>query len=153
VPIGATRARPCLAYDHWGRYPPFIYLWERHPRFFKLAETLFGYLKQPEVQGVTSVITLIEACVHPQRQGRPDLVAAYERALRNSQQVQMLPVDTALARRAVILRASYGIRVPDALQLAAAMEAGATLFVSNDRRLSKVQEIHVILLDDYVAQR
>lgn len=65
----------------------------------------------------------------------------------------MVPIDTAQARRAVILRASYGIRVPDALQLAAAMEAGATLFVSNDRRLSKVQEIPVILLNDYAAKR
>jgi predicted nucleic acid-binding protein len=130
---------------------PFIYLWEQHPRFFPLSETLFRYLKRPEVKGITSVITLIETCVHPQRQGRPDLVAAYERALLSSQQVQMLPIDTALARHAVILRASYGIRVPDALQLAAAIEAGATLFVSNDSRLSKVQEIPVILLDNYAA--
>ena len=39
---------------------PFIYLWERHPRYFILSETLFRHLKKPEVQGVTSVITMIE---------------------------------------------------------------------------------------------
>jgi predicted nucleic acid-binding protein len=63
----------------------------------------------------------------------------------------MMPVDVALARRAVVLRAQYGIHVPDALQVATALEAGATLFVSNDRRLSQVQEIPVLLLDDYTA--
>lgn len=40
---------------------PFIYLWERHPRYFALSETLFRHLKKPDVQGVTSIITLIEA--------------------------------------------------------------------------------------------
>jgi predicted nucleic acid-binding protein len=130
---------------------PFIYLWERHPRYFAPSETLFHHLRSPEVQGVTSVITLIEACVHPQRQGRLDLVQAYERSLIHSQQVRMLPVDVALARRAVTLRAQYDIRVPDALQIAAALEAGATLFVTNDRQLRKVQEIGVLLLDDYAA--
>jgi predicted nucleic acid-binding protein len=40
--------------------------------------------------------------------------------------------------------------VPDALQIAAAIEAGATVFVTNDRRLAKVQEIHVLLFGDYV---
>jgi predicted nucleic acid-binding protein len=130
---------------------PFIYLWERHPRYFTPSETLFYHLRSPEVQGVTSVITLIEACVHPQRQGRLDLVQAYERSLVHSQQVRMLPVDATLARRAMTLRAQYDIRVPDALQIAAALEAGATLFVTNDQQLRKVQEIGVLLLDDYAA--
>lgn len=70
---------------------PFIYLWERHPRYFASSETLSHHLRSPEVRGVTSVITLIEACVHPQRQGRLDLVQAYERSLVYSQQVRMLP--------------------------------------------------------------
>ena len=130
---------------------PFIYLWERHPRYLHLSEALFNHLKQPEVKGVTSIITLIETCIHPQRQNRQDLVEAYERALLHSQQIALLPVDTALARRSVKLRAQYNIRVPDALQIAAAMEAGATLFVTNDQKLAKVQDIQVLLLDGYVV--
>lgn len=130
---------------------PFIYLWERHPRYYPLSEALFRYLKEPHVKGVTSMITLIEACVYPQRQGRQDLVQAYERALLHSRQVQTLPVDASLARRAVTIRAQYGIRVPDALQVAAALEMGATVFVTNDRRLSKLNELAVIVLDDYTV--
>jgi len=89
--------------------------------------------------------------VLPQRQGRLDLVQAYERSLLHSRQVQTLPVDAALARRAVALRAQYDIHVPDALQIAAALEAGATAFITNDRRLAKVQELQVLLFDEYVA--
>ena len=129
---------------------PFIYLWERHPRYIQLCEALFLYLTKSEVQGITSVVTLIEACVYPQRQGRSDLVRAYERALLNSRQVRLLPIDISLAHRAISLRAQYGIHVPDALQVAAALESGATLFVTNDRRLSRIQEIQVLVLDEYV---
>lgn len=130
---------------------PFIYLWERHPRYLPLSEALFGHLSSNHAQGVTSVITLIEACMLPQRNGRSDLVRAYERALLHSRQVRVLPIDAVLAHRAVTLCARYGIHVPDALQIAAAIEAGATAFVSNDRRLSAVDEIQALLLGDYTS--
>lgn len=68
-----------------------------------------------------------------------------------SRQIRLLPIDAALARRAIVLRAQYDIHVPDALQIAAALETGATLFVTGDRRLVKVQEIDVLLFDDYAA--
>ena len=100
---------------------------------------------------MTSIITLIEACVLPQREGRQDLIKTYESALLDSKQVRTMLVDAPLARRAVVLRASFGIRVPDALQIAASLESGATLFVTNDRRLSKVDSIEVLVLDDYVS--
>ena len=130
---------------------PFIYLWEHNPRYLDIVKILFRYLKRPEVQGITSIITLIEVCVYPQRQGRFDLVQAYEHALLHSQQMRTFPIHISIARRAVALRAQYGIRVPDALQIAAALEAVATAFVTNDRRLAKVQDLQVIVLDDYVA--
>jgi predicted nucleic acid-binding protein len=63
----------------------------------------------------------------------------------------MLSIDAPVARRAVILRAQYDIHVPDALQIGAALEGGATAFVTNDRRLSRVQEIAVLLFDNYVT--
>jgi predicted nucleic acid-binding protein len=130
---------------------PFIYLFEHHPRYFPLIEELFTYLKAPGVQGVTSIVTLIETCVQPQRDGRTDLVEVYQSTLVNSQQVQMVDIDLTLARRAIRLRAQYGFRVPDALQLSAALEHEATLFVTNDRRLSQATELQVLLLDEHVA--
>jgi predicted nucleic acid-binding protein len=130
---------------------PFIYLWEKHPRYVKLSEELFGYLSSPEVYGSTSIIALIEVCIYPQRQGRADLVTIYENALLHSQQVQMWPVNVEIARQAVQLRAAYDIHIPDALHLATAITAGATLFVTNDRRLQKVTEIEVLSFEDYVV--
>ncbi|MBI1880142.1 MAG: PIN domain-containing protein [Chloroflexi bacterium] len=129
---------------------PFIYLFERNTTYFSLVESLFEYLKQPGVQGVTSIITLIETCVQPQREGRTDLVQIYEQALLNSRQVQTLSINPVLARRAVELRVKYHLRVPDALQVSAALESGATLFVTNDSRLRKITELSLLILDDFI---
>jgi predicted nucleic acid-binding protein len=129
---------------------PFIYLFEQHPLYFPLAKELFTQLKSPDVTGITSIITLIETCVQPQQDGRTDLVQIYEKTLLNSQQVQMYDVDPVLAKRAIQLRVQYSLRIPDALQLSAALEHGATLFVTNDRRLARVTELTVLILDDYL---
>jgi predicted nucleic acid-binding protein len=49
------------------------------------------------------------------------------------------------------LRAKYGVRTPDALQLAAAVQAGATGFITNDRRLEAIKELEIGVLDDFLG--
>ncbi len=49
------------------------------------------------------------------------------------------------------MRVKYNIRVPDALQVSAALESGATLFITNDHPLRKVTELSVLILDDYAS--
>jgi len=41
--------------------------------------------------------------------------------------------------------------VPDALQIAANLQASATLFVTNDHGLRRVGSIEILVLDDYVS--
>lgn len=131
---------------------PFIYLFERHPRYFPLVEELFRALQsQPTSRAVTSLITLIEACVLPQRSGRMDLARVYEDALLRSRVVQTLPIDLAVARQAIDLRARYDLRVPDAIQIAAALEGNASGFITNDRRLRRVTELEVLVLEDLLS--
>ena len=88
--------------------------------------------------------------MQPQRDGQAEVVKVYEQTLLNAQQVQMVSINLAVAKRAIVLRAQYGFRVPDTLQLGAALEHGATLFVTNDHRLKRVTELPVLILDEYV---
>jgi predicted nucleic acid-binding protein len=44
-----------------------------------------------------------------------------------------------------------GLRPPDARQSAACLENGAMAFVTNDRRLRRVTELDVLLLDEVVV--
>ena len=40
------------------------------------------------------------------------------------------------------------MRLPDALQIAVAIQEGCEAFLTNDRRLARVAELRVLLLDD-----
>lgn len=57
-----------------------------------------------------------------------------------------LDSDIDIARRAAGLRARYGVRTADAIHLATALVAGASAFVTTDRRLARVKEIEVRVL-------
>lgn len=127
---------------------PFIYLFERHPTYYPLVQPLFTQLRAPQFDAVTSVITLIETCVQPQRAGKNKLVEHYRHALMHAEQVRLLNITVEIADISVRLRAQHNIRVPDALQIAAAIDAGATLFVSNDKQLKRVSDIEIVVLDD-----
>ena len=96
------------------------------------------------------MITLSEVLVHPLSQGNIQLRDAYHRILLNSHDFATLSIDAAIAERAAELRARYGLRTPDALQIATALSAGCTAFVTNDVRLKRVTDLRVLILDDLV---
>jgi predicted nucleic acid-binding protein len=53
-------------------------------------------------------------------------------------------------RAAAQLRAAIGVKTPDAIQLVAAIGAGCTTFVTNDRRLPSIPGLRVVELSSYV---
>jgi len=58
-----------------------------------------------------------------------------------------------VADLAAQLRARYRLSTPDAIQIATALDAGATGFIGNDKGWRKVQEIECLVLDDVVASQ
>ena len=60
--------------------------------------------------------------------------------------VQRVPLSTAVYDRATLLRATYNSKLGDSLHLAAAIEAGCDLLLTNDHRLSKCTEIRIEVL-------
>ena len=70
----------------------------------------------------------------------------------NSGNFSLYPVDALIAEKAAVLRSRYGIKTPDAIQLAIAIENDATLFITNDKRLKNVSEIEVLVLQEYLSE-
>jgi hypothetical protein len=66
-----------------------------------------------------------------------------------SDQVRMLPLTIAVCERAAQIRAasSFRLKVPDCLHLAAAVEAGCSLFLTNDQQLSQYHGVPVEILE------
>jgi len=130
--------------------PIFIYHLEGTTHLAGLAGVALDELAGGAFSGVTSVLTLMEIAVKPLQLRRPDIAEEYEVLLANYPNLVIAALDRPTARRAADLRAGYRLRPADALQVAACLEQGATAFLSNDRDLRRITDLHVWMLEDFV---
>ena len=108
----------------------FIYWVERSG---PVAEAAVRWLEsQADASMCVSPLVRMEVLVKPMRRGDQALIQSYE-ALLASQ--EWLPVGDEMFSRALGLRAQYGLKTPDALHLATALNHGCTEFWTNDDRL------------------
>ena len=98
---------------------------------------------------VTSTVTLLEVLVHPLRSDNRELAAEYRDILLNSN-LTTIEVSSSIAEQAAQLRATHNIRTPDAIQISAALSAGASHFFTNDIRLAEIPSIQILSLDAFV---
>jgi len=127
---------------------PVVYFVEAHPHYGLLVREVFQRIGNGDVAARTSVVTLSEALVRPLAVGDIPLQNEYRELLLRSEHVDTKAVDEVAAERAAELRARYQLRLPDALQLAVALEEGCQAFLTNDRRLQRVSELRVLVLDE-----
>lgn len=123
-----------------------IYYVEEHPDYIARLDPIFESAARGEIELVTSSLTLLEVLVVPYRVGDFALAARYEALLTRSRGVRLARIGRSTLRTAAQLRARHGVRTPDALQLAAALDERCTVFLTNDRRLPSVPGLFVIQL-------
>lgn len=113
----------------------FIYFIEENKRYLKVIEPIFLALDEGHIHGVTSGISLLETLVIPLRVKDIKLADQYEKLFSESYGLTLVNLDVDILRRAAALRADFGIKTPDALQIAAALQTNCKAFITNDRRL------------------
>jgi predicted nucleic acid-binding protein len=129
----------------------FIYFLENTPRYRALTQITFNGIENGAWEGVTSTITLMEITVHPWQLGREQVAREYEAVLVHFPNLSIVDVDRDVTRTAAQLRARYNVSPPDALQVAASLNFGAKAFLTNDRRLSRLQELFdILVMDDFI---
>jgi predicted nucleic acid-binding protein len=126
---------------------PFIYLIENHPIF---ADEVINLFAESTINGdslMTSVITLMEFGVKPEREGRQDIIAKFEELLARLN-IEITQVDERIAKKAYQLRAKYQfLKGMDSIQIATAILSNCDEFVTNDKKLKKITEVSVIILE------
>lgn len=130
----------------------FIYIMERNAEYAPAVRPLFEAADRGEVALVTSAVTLLEVLVVPLRAGDAALASRYEILLGRSRGLTLVDLDRPLLRAAAQLRATHGVRTPDALQLAAGLRHRCGCFVTNDRRLPDIPGLPVVQLGDLARQ-
>ncbi|MEX0978441.1 MAG: type II toxin-antitoxin system VapC family toxin [Pirellulales bacterium] len=129
-------------------YRPDYLLPRRALSVRRLGQAFFEALDGGEFQAITSILTLTEVLIHPLRANDSKLAARYRETLLDAENLSVFAMTEDIAEEAARVRATTNLRVPDAIQWATATRRGATFFLTNDRKLSKLSGIAVINLQD-----
>lgn len=127
---------------------PIIYLIESHASLHQPVQALIEQCIRLRIHLVTSLITYIEVLTHPERLGRSDLAARYRMFLTNSEHLSIHPLNIQVADECVRIRAAYGFKTPDAIQLAVSRVCGANAIITNDAAWKKYKDTTITLVSE-----
>lgn len=120
---------------------PWIYLLEDHPVFAPKFAGLFEAAASGEIELSLTTVTLAEVLTGPYKTGQTALAKRYEAVLN---MYRVVPLTTSVASLAAQMRVQYGLKLPDAVQLASALDIGAAALVTHDRDFSVVQGLPIL---------
>jgi len=123
---------------------PIIYYFENHPTLAERYQPLFAAATDGRNELVISTITLAEVLGGPARTNNEVLLERYAQALSGGLGWRVRELDSAIAVQAARLRARYRLKLPDAIQLATAVNEGCFAMVTHDRDFSAVTELPII---------
>jgi len=123
----------------------FIYHFEENPAYTAFTEGLFEKIESGHVRAITSALTLHEILTGARKAGNAELVSLYRKLLGSFPNLHFVPFDARVADISSDLRARYGLRTPDAIQVATAIHQRADAFVTNDTGLRRIKEIKITL--------
>ena len=121
--------------------PPIIYLLEGHRKFAPRFAPLFERHARGEIVLAVTTVTIAEVLAGPFGAGEEALAKRY-RATLESWQVVDFGAD--LAESAARLRATYHLKLPDAIQLASALAINADALVTHDRDFTDVRGLRIL---------
>ena len=131
---------------------PVIYFIEAHHQFGPLVKQVVELMNENRIQAFTSVLTLSEVLPKPVETGNDELVEKFKTYLKNGPNLTLLPIGEAIGETAGVLRGKYPyLKTVDAVQIAAALDAEADAFLTNDKKLSGIKEIKIIVLSEYLV--
>ncbi len=94
------------------------------------------------------MLSIAEFGVKPEKEGKQGLIKDLNNLLIDFR-FQLLDINANIAHQSYQLRAKYDfLKAMDALQLASAIVNGCTCFYTNDKKLKKVEELKVLLVDE-----
>jgi predicted nucleic acid-binding protein len=127
---------------------PIIYFIEGNPLYVEMMRPFFLAVQKDEFSVVTSTVTLLETLVVPLRHGNINLAQQYRDILFKTKGHITISLFPSIAEEAARLRASHNISTPDSIQMATAISAGASFFLTNDTRLPSLPNLKTLVLED-----
>jgi predicted nucleic acid-binding protein len=128
-----------------------IYSVEKVPPYHTLLEPLWHTVAKGELIALSSELTVCETLVRPIRDRNRELETAFRRFLIGTREFRLVPISLATLEHAARIRAETGLKTPDAIHAATALEVGAALLLTSDSALRRVPGLAVSFLPELVG--
>jgi len=128
---------------------PVIYYVEQNPHYLAIANSIFDDLiKNGTLLATASPVTLAECLVVPIRDQLTKLQQDFLDFLTDNSNVSFKKMDMKTGIEAAKFRTQYNLRLPDALQVAVALQDNCDALLTNDIVFKRVNELRIIILDE-----
>ena len=128
----------------------FIYSIERIDPYRSVLDTLWQTVSTRQITVVTSELTLLEVLVKPLTVGDATTATLFRTVLQHTPEVRMLPITPPILEEAAKLRATLGLRTPDAIHVATALLHNCVLMVTNDSAFRRIPDLSVAVLNELI---
>lgn len=120
---------------------PIIYILEGHAKFAARFAPMFQRHADGELMLAVTTVSIAEVLSGPLKAGEEALAKRF-RAVMETWQVVEVSVD--IAESAARLRGKYGMKLPDAIQIASALAINADALVTHDRDFASVTGMRIL---------
>jgi predicted nucleic acid-binding protein len=122
---------------------PIIYLLEGNP-LGEPFRPVFEAVDRGRISALVTPITIAEVVTGPLKAGKEALAERYRRTLTQNPGWSLRPIDADIAVLAARLRVRHALKLPDAIQLAVALEAGCHALVTHDRDFESLTDMLIL---------
>ncbi len=127
-----------------------IYFLDGDQRYANSCREIFSSIEKKKNIGVTSDLSYLESAVPAMRTKDVATLTLIKGFFLQMPGLKVVMPNFEILDKALYLRAVYNMKTIDAIQLATAIENGWTLFVTNDKKITRVKEIEYLYLDDTI---
>lgn len=124
-----------------------IYAVDQIEPYATLLRPLWQASRTRSIRLVSSELLIVESLAGPFKHGNKALADAYEEIFR-ADDPHLLPITPPVLRIAARIRADHGLKTPDSIHAATALQGGCSMFLTNDAGFRKVAGLPVKLLDE-----
>lgn len=119
----------------------FIYSTDGYEEYLDLLKAIFEHIAENQLLVITSELSLAECLVKPVKDDNKEAITQFEQHMQTSSSMKVKAVSRGILRQSASVRAEMGLKLPDAIHMATAIDQDCKTFISNDKKLkSKAPE-------------
>jgi predicted nucleic acid-binding protein len=129
----------------------FIYALEALTPWKEAAQGVLQIVDAGGCYAVSSELTLAECLVKPLQLGQQENAVVFDQAIQSRPYFTVVPVSREILVEAARIRAAAGLKLPDAIHAATALQSACGMFVTNDKSLGRLPGLETVLLSEVGA--